>query len=35
MVVPGGGHVVNLIEPEAYNAAVLEFLAEVDRSANG
>jgi 3-oxoadipate enol-lactonase len=30
-VVPGGGHMVNLIEPDAYNAAILEFLADVDR----
>lgn len=30
-VVPGGGHMVNLIAPDAYNAKVLEFLAEVDR----
>lgn len=32
MVVPGGGHLVNLIDPEAYNATVLEFLAEIDPS---
>lgn len=32
MIVPGGGHLVNLIDPEAYNVTVLEFLTEVDRS---
>ena len=32
IAVPGGGHLINLIDPEAYNATVLEFLAEVDRS---
>jgi 3-oxoadipate enol-lactonase len=32
--VPGGGHLVNLIHPEAYNAVVLDFLAEVDRASN-
>lgn len=30
VVIPGGGHVVNLIAPAAYNAAVLEFLADVE-----
>ena len=33
--VQGGGHLVNLIHPEAYNAIVLDFLAEVDRSSDG
>ena len=28
--VSGGGHMVNLIEPDRYNAAILEFLAGVD-----
>jgi pimeloyl-ACP methyl ester carboxylesterase len=28
--VPGGGHMVNLIEPGRYNAAILAFLAGVD-----
>ncbi len=28
VVVPGGGHLINLIEPGRYNAAVLEFLDE-------
>jgi pimeloyl-ACP methyl ester carboxylesterase len=32
-VVRGGGHLVNLIEPELYNAEVLRFLREVDRTA--
>lgn len=32
VVVPGGGHVVNLVNPQAYNEAVLAFLAEVDSS---
>jgi 3-oxoadipate enol-lactonase len=31
-VVVGGGHMVNLIEPDRYNATVLKFLTEVDRS---
>ncbi|MGQ0702284.1 MAG: alpha/beta fold hydrolase [Gemmatimonadales bacterium] len=30
-VVPGGGHMVNLIEPDRYNATILEFLTGVDR----
>jgi len=30
VVVPGGGHLVNLIAPGRYNAAVLEFLSSVD-----
>ena len=30
-VVPGGGHLVNLVEPERYDAAVLAFLAGVER----
>lgn len=34
VVVPGVGHLVNLVDPEAYNATVLEFLAEVDRSSS-
>ncbi len=29
-VVPGGGHMVNLIEPSRYNATIVKFLAEVD-----
>jgi pimeloyl-ACP methyl ester carboxylesterase len=29
--VPGGGHMVNLIEPDKYNAAILKFLAGVER----
>jgi pimeloyl-ACP methyl ester carboxylesterase len=28
--VPGGGHMVNVIEPDRYNAALLEFLVGVD-----
>ena len=32
-VVRGGGHLVNLIEPELYNAEVLRFLREVERTA--
>ena len=31
-VVRGGGHLVNLIEPELYNAEVLRFLRAVDRT---
>jgi pimeloyl-ACP methyl ester carboxylesterase len=31
-VVRGGGHLVNLIEPELYNAEVLRFLRAVDRA---
>jgi pimeloyl-ACP methyl ester carboxylesterase len=34
VVVPGGGHLVNLTEPERYSAAVLTFLAEVEKSRN-
>ncbi len=30
LVVPNSGHTVNLEEPDAFNAAVLEFLAQVD-----
>lgn len=30
-VVPGGGHLVNLIEPARYNEAVLGFLADLER----
>jgi pimeloyl-ACP methyl ester carboxylesterase len=30
-VVSGGGHMVNLIEPDRYNATILEFLADVHR----
>jgi pimeloyl-ACP methyl ester carboxylesterase len=26
VVVPGGGHMVNIVEPARYNRAVLEFL---------
>lgn len=29
--VPGGGHMINLIEPEAYNRRVLEFLTSLSR----
>jgi pimeloyl-ACP methyl ester carboxylesterase len=32
IVVTGGGHLVNLIEPGTYNAAVLAFLADINRS---
>jgi pimeloyl-ACP methyl ester carboxylesterase len=31
-VVRGGGHLVNMVEPELYNAEVLRFLRAVDRS---
>jgi pimeloyl-ACP methyl ester carboxylesterase len=30
LVIPGGGHLVNLSQPVAYNAAVMSFLAAVD-----
>jgi pimeloyl-ACP methyl ester carboxylesterase len=30
--IPGGGHMVNLIEPGRYSAAIIEFLATVDRA---
>jgi pimeloyl-ACP methyl ester carboxylesterase len=29
--VKGGGHIVNMIEPERYNAEVLRFLTSVER----
>jgi len=32
VVVPGGAHLVNIIEPERYNAEVLRFLRGVERS---
>ena len=32
IVVPGGAHLVNIIEPERYNAEVLRFLRGVERS---
>jgi pimeloyl-ACP methyl ester carboxylesterase len=28
-IVPGGGHMVNLIEPDRYNSAILDFLSAV------
>ncbi|HEY6358593.1 MAG TPA: alpha/beta hydrolase, partial [Vicinamibacterales bacterium] len=31
VVIPGGGHLVNMIEPERYNAEVLRFLRSVAR----
>jgi hypothetical protein len=31
---PGGGHLATFIEPERYGAAVLAYLAEVERSHN-
>jgi pimeloyl-ACP methyl ester carboxylesterase len=31
VVVPGGGHIVNMIEPERYNAELLRFLRSVER----
>ena len=30
VIVPGGGHMVNLIEPARYNAAIVEFLSGAD-----
>ena len=33
--VNGGGHIVNMIEPERYNAEVTRFLEEVERRAGG
>jgi pimeloyl-ACP methyl ester carboxylesterase len=35
ITVRGGGHLVNMIEPELYNAEVLRFLRGVDRSRPG
>ena len=32
IVVPGGAHLVNIIEPERYNAEILRFLRAVERS---
>ena len=32
VVIPGGAHLVNVIEPERYNAEVLRFLRAVERS---
>jgi len=32
-VIPGGGHLINLIQPAAYNAAILDFLDAVGRPA--
>jgi pimeloyl-ACP methyl ester carboxylesterase len=32
VVIPGGGHLVNMIEPERYNAEVLRFLRAVERA---
>jgi len=32
VVVPGGGHLVNLVEPERYNLVVLTFLSNMERA---
>ncbi|HYM68905.1 MAG TPA: alpha/beta hydrolase [bacterium] len=31
-VIPGGGHMINLIESERYNAAILHFLENVQQT---
>lgn len=34
-VIPGGGHMINLIEPERYNATIRHFLENVQQAASG